>query len=99
MGNEFGRVIHQIPGLVWTALPDGSADYVNTRWCEYTGLSFSEACGIWQARTHTARRQRTPHAPGGKRSNAARSSCSLKGLNSTSTAPFCRSLARTLRSS
>ncbi len=42
---DLGRVIDVLPGLVWTASPDGRADFVNKSWCEYAGLSFGEACG------------------------------------------------------
>ncbi|MBO0720459.1 MAG: PAS domain-containing protein [Blastocatellia bacterium] len=35
-------VIDTIPGLVWSALPDGSAEFLNQRWLEYTGLSLAE---------------------------------------------------------
>jgi PAS domain S-box-containing protein len=43
-------VIDTVPGLVWTALPDGSRDFLNQRWLEYTGLSLEEGLGwSWQA--------------------------------------------------
>ena len=43
-------VIDTIPGLVWSAKPDGYIDYLNKRWIEYTGLSPAEAGGWgWQA--------------------------------------------------
>jgi PAS domain S-box-containing protein len=32
-------IINTIPNMLWTALPDGSFDYCNTYWLEYTGLS------------------------------------------------------------
>jgi PAS domain S-box-containing protein len=49
MENQLSRVVDALPGLVWTALPDGRIDFVNRRWCEYTGLSFDEAYGRgWQ---------------------------------------------------
>src|ERR1700733_647709 len=49
MENELSRVVDTLPGLVWTALPDGHVDFVNQRWREYTGLSAVEACGGgWQ---------------------------------------------------
>jgi len=38
MENELSRVVDALPGLVWTALPDGRIDFFNQRWCEYTGL-------------------------------------------------------------
>jgi len=53
MERSLSRVIDTLPGLVWTALPDGRADFVNQRWCEYTGVSFDDACGAgWQAAIH-----------------------------------------------
>jgi PAS domain S-box-containing protein len=49
MGVDFSRVIDALPGLVWTALADGFIDFVNQRWCEYTGLSLENAYGWgWQ---------------------------------------------------
>ncbi|MEA2722992.1 MAG: hypothetical protein QOH59_763 [Gemmatimonadales bacterium] len=40
---ERGTVIDTIPALVWSSLPDGSSDFNNERWLEYTGLSGEEA--------------------------------------------------------
>ena len=42
MENNLNRVVDLLPGLVWTALPDGQVDFLNQRWCEYTGLSVAE---------------------------------------------------------
>ena len=42
-------VIDTIPEQVWSALPDGSIDFVNQRWQDYTGLSLEEGLG-WRAR-------------------------------------------------
>ena len=36
---DFDRVLDALPAMVWTALPDGHIDFVNRRWCEYTGLA------------------------------------------------------------
>jgi PAS domain S-box-containing protein len=36
-------VIDAIPALAWTARSDGSADFFNERWLEYTGLSAEQA--------------------------------------------------------
>jgi PAS domain S-box-containing protein len=36
-------VIDRIPALVWGSLPDGSSDFNNQRWLEYTGLSEEKA--------------------------------------------------------
>jgi PAS domain S-box-containing protein len=54
MENELSRVVDALPGLVWTAPPDGHIDFVNQRWCEYTGLSVDEAYGRgWQTAIHS----------------------------------------------
>jgi PAS domain S-box len=46
---DFSRVIDALPGLVWTARADGHIDFVNQRWCEYTGLTREYAYGWgWQ---------------------------------------------------
>jgi PAS domain S-box-containing protein len=53
MESNFSHVVDLLPGLVWTALPDGRADFVNKRWRQYTGLSFDGACGPdWLAAVH-----------------------------------------------
>jgi PAS domain S-box-containing protein len=53
MENELRRVVDALPGLVWTALPDGHIDFLNQRWCEYTGLGVAEAYGQgWQTAIH-----------------------------------------------
>lgn len=36
-------MVDTIPGLVWSTRPDGSADFFNQRWLEYTGLSAGQA--------------------------------------------------------
>src|SRR6266850_7394747 len=57
--DQLGLVIDTIPGLVWTALPDGSRDFLNQRWLEYTGLSLEEGLGRgWQAAIHPEDRAR-----------------------------------------
>jgi len=39
-------VIDSIPEQVWSALPDGSVDFLNQRWQEYTGFSLEEGLGL-----------------------------------------------------
>ena len=34
---QFRAVVENLPGLAWSALPDGHFDYFNRRWAEYTG--------------------------------------------------------------
>jgi PAS domain S-box-containing protein len=38
-------IIDTIPTIVWRKLPDGSADFLNQNFREYTGLSFEEGLG------------------------------------------------------
>lgn len=53
MEGEFSRVVDGLPGMIWTALPDGGVDYVNRAWCEYTGRDPHEAAGDgWLAAIH-----------------------------------------------
>jgi PAS domain S-box-containing protein len=53
MENELGRIVDALPGLVWTAFPDGRLAFVNQRWCEYTGLSAEQASDEgWQTAFH-----------------------------------------------
>jgi PAS domain-containing protein len=40
--DQLRLAIESNPGLVWSALPDGSAEFLNQRWLEYTGLSMKE---------------------------------------------------------
>ena len=42
-----------IPAIVWSALPDGSNSYVNSRYVEYCGMSPEQIAGSgWHAVTH-----------------------------------------------
>ena len=46
-------LVETIPALTWTALPDGSRDFHNRRWAEFSGLSSKEAEGHgWMAFFH-----------------------------------------------
>jgi PAS domain S-box-containing protein len=53
MESELSRTVDALPGLVWTALPDGRGEFFNNRWREYTGLSMEEASGDgWRKAVH-----------------------------------------------
>ncbi len=42
-----------MPQIVWTARPDGSLDYYNQRWFDYTGMTLDETEGRgWEALLH-----------------------------------------------
>ena len=45
--------IDTIPGLVWSAMPDGNTDYLNKRWLDYTGMTLQEATNWgWHTAIH-----------------------------------------------
>jgi formate hydrogenlyase transcriptional activator len=46
-------VIETIPAMAWTTDPNGSRDFANHRWQEYTGMSVSEMAGDgWKRMIH-----------------------------------------------
>ena len=46
-------VIETIPATAWTGRPDGTTDFVNQRWQEYTGLSLEDTSGVgWRTALH-----------------------------------------------
>jgi PAS domain S-box-containing protein len=53
-GDEAIRlVVDTIPTLAWSAGPDGSAEFFNQRWLDYTGLSAEHAAGSgWAVAIH-----------------------------------------------
>jgi formate hydrogenlyase transcriptional activator len=51
--------VEAIPTLAWSARPDGSAEFLNRRWLDYTGLSAEEASDWgWTAAVHKEDRDR-----------------------------------------
>src|SRR5579859_1665623 len=51
--------VDAIPALVWSARADGSAEFLNRRWLDYTGLSAEEASDWgWTAALHPEDRDR-----------------------------------------
>src|SRR6202035_4952005 len=54
-----GQDVDAIPTLVGSARPDGSVEFLNRRWLDYTGLSAEEASNWgWTAALHTEDRDR-----------------------------------------
>jgi PAS domain S-box-containing protein len=52
-----------LPQIIWTALPDGSREYVNERWTDWTGLPVSAALGDgWAEVIHPEDRDATTQA-------------------------------------
>src|SRR5579863_3439091 len=56
LGREAARlqtVIDTVPSFLWTSFPDGSKEYLNKRWYEYTGLSLEQGEGWgWKVVDH-----------------------------------------------
>jgi PAS domain S-box-containing protein len=51
--DQVRTLIDTIPTLVWTARPNGSADFFNRRWLDYSGLSPEAAQGWgWTVAIH-----------------------------------------------
>ena len=49
---RYRTLAQAVPHIVWTARPDGTVDYFNQRWFEYTGLSVEQAAGSWLGILH-----------------------------------------------
>ena len=46
-------MIDSIPGYVWRTTPDGTVDFLNQGWCDYTGIGMAEALKSgWQRTVH-----------------------------------------------
>lgn len=51
--DSFRVLADSIPQLVWVAGRDGGVEFVNRRWCEYTGCSADAASGLgWEHTIH-----------------------------------------------
>jgi formate hydrogenlyase transcriptional activator len=56
LGQEAARLrtlIDTVPSFLWTSLPDGSKEFLNRRWYEYTGLTLEQGKGWgWKVVVH-----------------------------------------------
>src|SRR5260221_937851 len=56
LGQEAARlqtVIDTVPSFLWTSFPDGSKEFLNKRWYEYTGLTLEQGKGWgWKVVVH-----------------------------------------------
>jgi len=50
---QFRQMVDEIPTLAWSCLPDGSGEFLNKQWLDYTGLSVEPAPALhWKAVVH-----------------------------------------------
>jgi PAS domain S-box-containing protein len=84
MESKLGRIVDALPGLVWTAFPDGQIDFLSQRWFDVTGLGVDECRDWgWQTAVHPEDLPRlladwrTDSAPGAPVETEAR----LRGAN------------------
>jgi len=50
---ELRAIINTIPTLAWSANPDGSCDFLNQQWLDFTGLTAEQALGFgWSVVIH-----------------------------------------------
>ena len=50
---RFQQLLETLPQLAWTARPDGTLNYCNQRWYEYTGVGFEQLKdGGWESAVH-----------------------------------------------
>lgn len=53
LDNEMSGLVDAVPMLIWRTSVAGSAEFLNRRWFEYTGLSADQARGpIWELAVH-----------------------------------------------
>ena len=51
--DQLRHMIDTIPSLAWACRPDGTTEFLNQRWLDYTGLSQEQALGWgWQVPIH-----------------------------------------------
>ncbi|HSC69156.1 MAG TPA: EAL domain-containing protein [Cellvibrio sp.] len=50
---RFHQLAEGLPQLTWTCEPNGQCDFLNRRWCEYTGIADEEQLGYgWLQQVH-----------------------------------------------
>ncbi len=53
VADKIRLIINTVPGLLWTARPDGWVDFLNQRWLDYTGMTLEQGLGwAWQPGYH-----------------------------------------------
>jgi PAS domain S-box-containing protein len=50
--DAFAIAADALPGLVWTARPDGTPSFFNRRWREYAGIDGADPSAVWRLLCH-----------------------------------------------
>jgi PAS domain S-box-containing protein len=52
--DQLKDMVQKIPTLAWSCRPDGTAEFLNQRWLDYTGLALEQALGWgWKVAIHS----------------------------------------------
>lgn len=80
---RYRTLAEAIPHIVWTARPDGTVDYFNQRWFEYTGISVEQSAGSWLGALHPddVARCRTDWANAMRSGDMLQVECRLRGAS------------------
>jgi PAS domain S-box-containing protein len=83
---QLREVVETIPAIAWTTSSEGSVEFVNKRWQEYTGMSAEESVGSgWTAAVHPkdldrfVERRRASLVTGGPFEDEVRIRCGKNG--------------------
>ncbi|MFJ4345421.1 sensor histidine kinase [Pseudomonas sp. NPDC089401] len=50
---DFSHLINAVPGFIWSADANGEVNFINQRWCDYTGMSAQQSAGHgWTSSLH-----------------------------------------------
>ncbi len=59
---QYRQIAEWLPQMVWSAPPDGTRDYFNAWWMDYTGVGLKENDAPWQSALHTEDKDRALRA-------------------------------------
>jgi PAS domain S-box-containing protein len=60
--DQYRQIAEGLPQMVWTARPDGTRDYFNNRWLDYTGVGVESGENPWASVLHPEDRERGARA-------------------------------------
>jgi PAS domain S-box-containing protein len=91
---RYRTLAQAVPHIVWTARPNGTVDYFNQRWFEYTGLSVEQAAGSWLGILHAddSARCRTEWENAIRSGEMFQAECRLRGSDGAFRWYLCRAV-------